>query len=457
MAVARRMVERAAADRAPAAPALPTCALLLLAALSACITAQGGYYAGGQVIAGGLLAAALLSAHRSTRLSADDFRLAPVVAAGALAAWALVDARIAGGQALPVVALLAAVVAVLLVCRRVPAADRDALALAVLGIGVLLALSGWAGVAWRLDPLALEDQELWRAATTLTYANAAAGVLVPVALLALGMQLTAGRSPTRATVSCLLLAGAGATLSRGGAVALLAGLACLAALLGVRRTVGGIAGPAFGAVVALAALAPSMPASATPRPALALLGLAAGVALAAAFEQAPARARNAAVALGLVAVAAAVALGPFDSIRDTRLSLTSADRREETSAALRLVADRPLTGTGPGRATLFFDGPDGQPLFARYAHNEYLQVFAELGVIGLALVASLLVALGRTVGAGRASAPSLGLWAGAAAGLVALAVHSAFDFLWHVPALPLAGALLAGLTFSATTTQEQAA
>jgi hypothetical protein len=457
MAVARRTVESGVGERAPTAPALPTCALLLLAALSACITAQGGYYAAGQVIAGGLLAAALVSAHRSAPLSGPDFRLAPVMAAGALAAWALVDARIAGGQALPVVALLGAFVAVLLVCRRVPAANRDALALALGGIGVLVALSGWAGVAWRLDPLALEDQELWRAATTLTYANAAAGVLVPLALLALGRQLTVRRSPTGATVSCLLLAGAGATLSRGGAVALLAGLICLAAVLGVRRTVGALAGPAFGAVVAMAALAPSMPAGAAPRPALAVLGLAAGVALAAAFERAPTGARHGAVALGLVAVAAVVALGPFDSVRDTRLSLASADRRAETSAALRLVADRPLTGTGPGRATLFFDGADGQALFARYVHNEYLQVSAELGLIGLAFSAALLIALARTVRAGRASAPSLGLWAGAAAGLVALATHSAFDFLWHVPAIPLAGALLAGLTFSATTTKEQAA
>lgn len=457
MAVARRAVERAPGERAPAAPALPTCALLLLAALSACITAQGGYYAGGQVIAGGLLAAALLSAHRSTPLSGDDLRLPPVVAGGALAAWALVDARIAGGQAGPVVALVGAAVAVLLVCRRVPAADRDALALAVVGIGVLVALSGWAGVAWRLDRLAIEDQALWRAATTLTYANAAAGLLVPLALLALGRQLTAGRSPLRATTSCILLAGAGATLSRGGAVALLAGLVCLAAVLGVRRTLAGLAGPAFGAVVALAALAPSMPAGAPPRPALALLGLVAGAALAAGLEPAPARARRAAVALGLVAGAAVVALGPFDSVRGARLSLASADRREETSAALGLVADRPLTGTGPGRATLFFAGADGRRLFARYAHDEYLQVAAELGMVGLALVAALLIAVGRTAGAGRASAPSLGLWAGAGAGLVALAVHSAFDFLWHVPALPLAGALLAGLTFPATTTKEQAA
>jgi len=38
------------------------------------------------------------------------------------------------------------------------------------------------------------------------------------------------------------------------------------------------------------------------------------------------------------------------------------------------------------------------------------------------------------------------LAAGAVAGLVALAVHSGFDFLWHIPVLPLLGGLLIGLT-----------
>jgi hypothetical protein len=40
-----------------------------------------------------------------------------------------------------------------------------------------------------------------------------------------------------------------------------------------------------------------------------------------------------------------------------------------------------------------------------------------------------------------------------AAGLVALAVHSGLDFLWHVPAIPLLSALLIGLTTPTTLTQ----
>jgi len=76
-------------------------------------------------------------------------------------------------------------------------------------------------------------------------------------------------------------------------------------------------------------------------------------------------------------------------------------------------------------------------------------------VVGLALTVFLLGALARSVGAGRANAPSQEHWVGAAAGLGALGVHSAFDFLWHVPALPLAAALLIGLTIPALPTAKE--
>ena len=444
--------------RASGAGDLPNALLLVLAALSACITAQGGYYAGGQLATGVLLAVALLSALRTRPLSMDDLRSPPFSASAGLAAWAAVVAVTVGGEALPVLGLLAGICVVLLVCRRTSDGARDGLAVALLGIGVLVALSGWIGVAWRFDPLALEDQGLWRAATTLTYANAAAGLLVPLALLALGRQL-GRRSPAGAAATCLLLAGAGATLSRGGATALLAGVVCLAAMAGARRTAQASGGPLAGAVVALVGLAPSMPAATDPRPALAVLSLGAGVFLTLALHRAPARSRT--VAFGAIALGAVLllTLGPLAgtrrSVSAARLTLASEDRRAETAAALRLAADHPLTGAGPGQATLFLNGPDGQPLAARYAHNEYLQILAELGAVGLALTVALLVALARSVRAGREAARSPQLWAGAASGLVALGVHSGFDFLWHVPALPLAGAVLVGLTIQAAPTTKE--
>jgi len=441
------------------APGLPTSLLLVVAALSACITAQGGYYAGGQLITGILLAAALVTALRARPLSLHDLRLPPVLAAIGLAGWAVVVTLVVGGNALPVVALLTALCTVLLVCRRTSAADREALAVATLGIGVLVALSGWAGVAWRIDPLALEDQGLWRAATTLTYANAAAGLLVPLVLLALGRAVARPASPLNTAGLCVLLAGAGATLSRGGAVALVAGLACLAAGCGPRRTARALMPATLGALVALAALAPSMPAGAASRPLLAVTGIIAGVLIAVALGSAPARVPTIALVAALGAGAILVTVGPLDgawrSVSGARITMASPDRQSETSAAVGLVGDRPLTGTGPGRATLFFSDADGQPVAARYAHNEYLQVLIELGVVGLALTVFLLGALARSVGAGRATAPSQELWVGAAAGLVALGVHSAFDFLWHVPALPLAAALLVGLTIPALPTAKE--
>jgi len=243
-------------------------------------------------------------------------------------------------------------------------------------------------------------------------------------------------------------------------VALMAGLVCLSALAGALRTACGLAPAALGSLGALAGLAPSMPAGSDPRPVLAVLGLVAGVLAAAMLAQATARTLAVTAVVVLVVTAALVSLGLLDgagrSVSNARLTLASADRKAQTSAALSLAADHPLTGTGPGRATLFFTGSDGEALAARYVHNEYLQVLAELGAVGLALVVVLLGALARSVRSGRASAPSPLLWAGGAAGLVALCVHSAVDFLWHVPALPLGGALLVGLTFSATTTKEHA-
>jgi len=438
---------------------LPLHALLLVVALVVAIAAQGAYYGAGQRTVAVVLLLALLAGLRASPWSRDDAQLPPVWAGAALAAWAAVSAAVAGDitAAVSIVALLAGVVVVLLAVRRLTSGQRDALAAAVVTVGVLTAASGWVGVAWRITPWALEDQGLWRAATTLTYANAAAGLLVPLALLAVA-RLAARPAVPAMVAAYLLLIGVGATLSRGGALALAVGAAVLATLLGLGRTLRAAGPPTLGAVVALAGLVPSMPANSPPRPALAAAALVVGMAVAVGAAHLPSRLLALTLAAAVLAGCAVLIVGggggtAVATVTGTRLTIASPDRAAEARAALQLAAERPLTGTGPGRAVLTWVQHDRR-VASRYVHNEYLQVLAELGLVGLALLVVLLASLAWTIWRGRPHAPSTAVWAGAAAGLAALAVHSALDFLWHLPAIPLAGAVLAGLVLPTALDQE---
>jgi O-antigen ligase len=232
----------------------------------------------------------------------------------------------------------------------------------------------------------------------------------------------------------------------------------LATLLGLGRTLRAAGPPTLGAVVALAGLVPSMPANSPPRPALAAAALVVGMAVAVGAAHLPSRLLALTLAAAVLASSAVLIVGSgggtaVATVTGTRLTIASPDRAAEARAALQLAAERPLTGTGPGRAVLTWVQHDRR-VASRYVHNEYLQVLAELGLVGLALLVVLLASLAWTTWRGRPHAPSTAVWAGAAAGLAALAVHSALDFLWHLPAIPLAGAVLAGLVLPTALGQE---
>ena len=142
-----------------------------------------------------------------------------------------------------------------------------------------------------------------------------------------------------------------------------------------------------------------------------------------------------------VAVAALLALHParltdaVDRVRTVRLSATSTDRNDEWRATLRLAGQRPIAGIGPGQFSLHYRSTAGPMVSDKYAHNEYLQLLAEEGAIGLILLAGgiigVLLGLVGQVRRHRSGA------VGALAALVALLVHSSFDFLWHIPAVVL--------------------
>jgi O-antigen ligase len=442
--------------------------LLLLVATAAGLLGQGAYYGPVQRFLGLLVAAATVLTLVARPPTGDDVRALPLLPMTALAAWAVLDAVLLGqpaAGAAGVALLLAGVVAVLFVGRRLGPEDRDVLLLGLTGVGLVVALTGWLGVALRIGSLAWEGDGIWRASATLTYPNAAAAVLVPLALVGLARLARGPRSLLMVVAVTGLLAGAAATMSRAGAVALVIGLVVLAALAGPGRVLRVAAGPCAGTLVALAALVPSMFAARQPRPLLAAAGLAAGLALAVVVAVAvagsgtgrgPALQARVGTRLGLALLAGVVLLGglgtvavlgggseAYRAVAGARANLASPERTEAVGAAVGVLADHPLGGAGPGHTQLRWEGPDGGTRFFKYAHNEYVQVAADLGLVGLALLAVLLAWLARLLW--RARATAAWPWPGVVAACCAFAVHSGFDFVWHLPAVVLTVALLAGV------------
>lgn len=418
--------------------ALPHAVLLLLAAITAAVVAQGGYYLPGRLFSGVLVAAALVLAlrHRPVNLG-----LLPIPCA-ALAAWAVLRALLNGTftHSLPTVATVGCLAASAFIAGRTNADQRRLAASVLVGAGVVVALTGWAAVVWRIPSWSVVADGLARAASTLTYPNATAALLAALAVLALALP---ARSPAPAAAVYALVVGVGATLSRAGLLALLAGLVALAVFNGARPTLRHAGPPLVGALVALGALAPSFPVAEPARVGLAVLGLVAGLAVTLVLNRVTPVVRLVGVTLGLAAaVLAALFAHDLDTLLEGRLSTSSPDRAGATGAALAHVAAQPWAGVGPGNAWFAFTAPTGESRVMRYVHNEYLQVLVDLGAIGLGLVLPVLLALAVTVWRGRSGTP----WAGAAAALVVLLVHSGFDFLWHLPVIVLTAGLLTGLS-----------
>jgi O-antigen ligase len=136
-------------------------------------------------------------------------------------------------------------------------------------------------------------------------------------------------------------------------------------------------------------------------------------------------------------------------VAQARITLASPDRGGALRAAVGVIAEHPLAGAGPGQADLQQRGQDGGTRFFGYAHNEYAQVAAELGLVGLVLLAVLLLALARLLWRARATGAAGATWAGVVAATAAFAVHSGFDFVWHLPAVLLTVLLLVGVVLPA--------
>jgi len=419
---------------------------------------------------------------------------------------------------LPIIAIAAAAVAVAGLAARA----RAVLTAVVIAAGLSVAATGWAGVAWHIEPLALVSSGLWRASSTLTYANASAAFLVTALCVTAAAAERLGARRAR-LVTAALLVGLLATMSRAGLFALVLGLVVAVAVSGrsrsTRRTLAALWPALPGAAVAAVGLLPGLAAESVPHPLVAVAALAAGLGFAALTPRHgairrtpdhaaagpapdPAAARHAPDAAapepasgpaavgrasgpaavgralgpaagrvsgsaaarrrGLVAAAVAALLvavplvvagqaGTVGELVATRLSAESPERADLRRVTAEQFASAPLTGVGPGRLDLVYVDYLGRLVAAEYTHDEFLQTAAETGLVGAGLAAAVFACLGAAAFRRRHTAGG----PFAAAILAAFAAHSTFDFLWHIPVLPLLVGIAVVPLLDHPTTQEE--
>jgi hypothetical protein len=104
-----------------------------------------------------------------------------------------------------------------------------------------------------------------------------------------------------------------------------------------------------------------------------------------------------------------------------------------------------LTGIGPGTWSFWWSEHSTIPGYVVNAHSLYFETYAELGIVGLALIA-LLILWVIGVGAVRAfmSIRNRSLFAAGTASAAAFAVAAGVDWVWQIPVIPIVFLLLAG-------------
>ena len=158
--------------------------------------------------------------------------------------------------------------------------------------------------------------------------------------------------------------------------------------------------------------------------------------------------------VGLVAIAfaavlsATIALGATYQPAGIQPSGQLIDALSERRLALwhdglQLIHRHPLFGVGISRFDDVSEVARADP-DTRLAHNEYLQVAAEAGVVGGVLLAALSAwAILRTGSEASGKRRTWALIASAACG--ALAIHASVDYVMHTAAVPLTAAYLSGI------------
>lgn len=338
------------------------------------------------------------------------------------------------------------------------------------------------GLSERLVPglvdLAASRTAAGRLEQPLTYWNAMG------ALAAAGVVLCARMAGDRARAAWLqgaaaaaavpLAAGLYLSFSRGALAAALVGLVVLAllvprrgalaaiAVVAAAGAVGAVAASLFPGVRALEGSAGSREAGGLAMLAILLCLMAAAATCVTALKRRLGDRGNARVGRrGLVAAAgvlaacalAAVAVAateqgrqPVVGARSERLASVESNRYKYWKVALAAFAANPVAGVGSGGFRVEWRRERTVADPAVDAHSIELETAAELGLVGLLLLAAAAGGVAACATAALRNGPAL---AGSAAALAALALHASLDWDWEMPAVALvavlaAGALIAG-------------
>lgn len=156
------------------------------------------------------------------------------------------------------------------------------------------------------------------------------------------------------------------------------------------------------------------------------------------------------IAFGVICVAFALAVGvgakegssrPL-SLGASRYETLQSNRYAYWKVALRAFGDEPLRGVGAGGWAVYWLRDRKITEFAQDAHSLPLQTLAELGLIGLALLAAFLAGIGLAGRAATGAMPAAA--AGPLAGFIAYIAHAPLDWDWQMPAVTLIAMILAG-------------
>ena len=140
------------------------------------------------------------------------------------------------------------------------------------------------------------------------------------------------------------------------------------------------------------------------------------------------------------------------ALNERLFNLSGTGRAEQLRVAWDMAAERPVLGNGAGTYEYFWYRDRTTTFVVRDAHSLYAEMLAEVGVIGLALLALALLVVLAAVVRGRRTP----LVAASGGAFVAWAAHSSLDWNWELVGVTTCSLLSGGVGLLAATRSRRA-